>query len=114
MLKNHIVISLHSDFCVSPSNPLYCAWVSINRLGQFSRQVLGPEERISVFEAFKAITLGSAYTLGLENEIGSIKAGKKADFTILAEDPFKIDPVKIRDIKIAGKFFNGKYYELRK
>jgi predicted amidohydrolase YtcJ len=114
MLKNGIVISLHSDFCMSPSNPLNCAWVSVNRIGQISRKVLGPEEKISIYQALQAITIGSAYTLGLENEIGSIKPGKKADFTILALDPFKIDPMKMRDIKITDKFFNGKYYALNR
>jgi predicted amidohydrolase YtcJ len=48
----------------------------------------------------------------LENEIGSIKTGKKADFTILAEDPLKVDPLKLKDIKIIAKVFNGKYYKL--
>jgi predicted amidohydrolase YtcJ len=114
MIKNNIIVSLHSDFCMSPSNPLNCAWVAVNRIGQISRQVLGPEERLTVFQAMRAITLGAAYTLGLENEIGSIKAGKKADFTILAEDPFKIDPMKIREIKITDKIFNGKCYNLSK
>jgi predicted amidohydrolase YtcJ len=114
MLKNGMIISLHSDFCMSPSNPLNCAWVSINRIGQISGKVLGPEEKISVYDAMKAITIGAAYTLGVEKEIGSIKTGKKADFTILAEDPLKVDPLHIRDIKITNKFFNGKYYEIRK
>jgi predicted amidohydrolase YtcJ len=46
--------------------------------------------------------------------IGSIKAGKKADFTILADNPFQFDPVRLKDINIVGKVFNGKYSELVK
>lgn len=113
-LKNGIIISLHSDFPMAPANPLYNAWVAVTRIGQISGKVLGPEERISAYDAMRAITIGAAYTVGLENEIGSIKAGKKADFTILAEDPFKVDPVKMKDIPITAKVFNGKYYTLRK
>lgn len=111
-LKNGITIAFHSDFPMAPSHPLSNAWVAVNRIGQLSGKVLGPEERIPVYEALRAITIGAAYTLSLEDEIGSIKAGKKADFTILAEDPLKVDPIRLRDIKVSGKVFNGKYYEL--
>jgi predicted amidohydrolase YtcJ len=111
-LKNGIVISLHSDFCMAPSNPLFSAWISVNRIGQISGNVLGPGERISVYEALRAITIDAAYTFGTEDEIGSIRAGKKADFTILAEDPLKTDPLGLKDIRIVAKVFNGKYYRL--
>ena len=46
--------------------------------------------------------------------VGSIKAGNKADFTILADNPFRVAPVKLKDIKIVGKMSNGKYCELNK
>jgi predicted amidohydrolase YtcJ len=111
-LKNGIIVSLHSDFCMAPSNPLFSAWISVNRIGQISGKVLGPEERISVYDALRAITIDAAYTFGLENEIGSISAGKKADFTILAEDPLKTAPFRLKDIKIVAKVFNGRYYRL--
>jgi len=111
-LKNKIRISLHSDFPMAPSNPLYLAWCAVNRIGVLSDTVLCPEERIGVYFAMKAITIDAAYTFGLEKEIGSIEIGKKADFTILADDPFKIDPIGLKDIKITGKVFNGKYYKI--
>lgn len=110
--KEGIITSLHSDFFMAPSNPLYTAWCAATRIGAISGKVLGPEERLTVYQALQGITINAADTIGVENEIGSIKAGKKADFTILAGDPFKVDPMVFKDIKIAGKFFNGKYYEL--
>ncbi|MDI6731547.1 MAG: amidohydrolase [Candidatus Margulisbacteria bacterium] len=112
--KAGIITSLHSDFFMAPSNPLYSAWCAATRIGAISGKVLAPEERLTVFQALQGITINAADTFGMENEIGSIKAGKKADFTILAEDPFKVDPVKMKDIKIVGKVFNGKYYTLAK
>ncbi len=108
-----VTISLHSDFPMAPSNPLFNAWVAVNRVGQISGKVLGPEERISVYQALRAITIDAAYTINLEDEIGSIKTGKKADFTILAENPLLVDPMRLKDIKVVGKIFNGKYYELK-
>jgi predicted amidohydrolase YtcJ len=113
-VKEGIITSLHSDFFMAPSNPLFTAWCAATRIGAISGKVLGPEDRLTVYQALQGITINAADTFCMENEIGSIKAGKKADFTILAEDPFKVDPVKMKDIKITGKYFNGKYYELRK
>ncbi len=112
--REGIITSLHSDFFMAPSNPLYTAWCAATRIGAISGKVLGPEERLTVYQALQGITINAADTFGMENEIGSIKAGKKADFTILAQDPLKVDPIKMKDIKIIGKFFNGKYYELRR
>lgn len=112
--REGIITSLHSDFFMAPANPLYTAWCAATRIGAISGKVLGPEERLTVFQALQGITINAADTIGLENEIGSIKAGKKADFTILADDPFKVEPTKIKDIKITGKIFNGKYFKIKK
>jgi hypothetical protein len=46
--------------------------------------------------------------LGVENEIGSITSGKRADFTILAEDPYAVDVGSLADIPIWGTIFEGK------
>ena len=45
--------------------------------------------------------------LGRAAEIGSIRAGKKADFTVLAQDPLTIDPMQIKDIPILATVFEG-------
>jgi len=98
---------------MAPSNPLYSAWCAVNRIGVLSGSQLAPEEKITVKQALRAITIDAAYTIGLENEIGSIKVGKKADFTILAENPFSVAPLNLKDIPIVGKVFNGKYFSLK-
>lgn len=112
-VKNGLITSLHSDFPMCPSNPLYLAWCAINRIGVLSNEVLGPEERITVHQAMRAITIDAAYTFGMEDELGSIQVGKKADFTILEENPYEVDPLRVKDIRILDKVFNGKYYQLR-
>jgi len=55
----------------------------------------------------QAITINAARTLDLENEIGSIKVGKTANFTLLDENPFKVETMHIKDISVAAVVFRG-------
>lgn len=109
LVKYGITTALHSDYVMAPSQPLFLAWCAVNRIGS-SGVVLGPEERISVEDALKLITINAAKHYALENEIGSIKEGKKADFVILESNPLKIEPMNLKDIKILATIFEGKYY----
>ncbi len=56
-------------------------------------RVAGADQRISVHEALRALTIEAAHPWRLENDLGSIEAGKVANFTVLAEDPYAVDPV---------------------
>ena len=47
-----------------------------------------------------------------ENRIGSILAGKKSDFTVLDEDPYKVDPMHLKDIRIHATVFEGAVHSL--
>ena len=57
-----------------------------------------------------AITLGAAYTLKLDDELGSIECGKQADFTILEEDPYEVDPDRLKDIEVWGTVLGGRVF----
>ncbi len=105
--KRGVPVSLHSDFAMAPAEPLLLAWVAANRIVA-SGKVMNPEERISVYDAMKGITITAAHTFEMDREIGSIKVGKEATFTILEQNPFKIDPVKIKDIPITGVVYKGR------
>lgn len=98
--------AIHSDAPVTPLGPLFTAWCAVNRLTHTGR-VLGEYERIGVMEALRAITLGPAYTLHLDHEVGSIEVGKRADFAVLEEDPTEVDPLRLKDIPVWGVVFGG-------
>lgn len=101
-----VPLAIHSDAPVTPLGPLTTAWAAVNRLTG-SGEVLGAAECITVAEALHAITLGAAYTLHLDDEIGSIEVGKRADFAVLEEDPTKVDPKALKDVPVWGTVLGG-------
>jgi len=70
--------------------------------------VLGPNERIDVIDALKAITINAAYQYQEENDKGSLKEGKLADLVVLNKNPLTIDPKKLREIKVLETIKEGK------
>ena len=62
-------------------------------------------------EALYAITLGAAYTLHMDGEIGSIETGKRADFAVLEDDPTQVAPVALKDVPVWGTVQGGRVFE---
>ena len=108
-LANGVPLAIHSDAPVTPLGPLFTAWCAVNRQTASGR-ILGTEERISVADALRTITLGAAYTLGLDSEVGSIEVGKAADFAVLEDDPTEIGGDKLRDVRIWGTVQGGRIF----
>lgn len=105
-LREGVSFSIHSDTPVTPMGHLHTAWCAVNRITA-TGEVLGPDERIPVNAALKAITLDAAYQLKLDHEMGSIESGKLADFAVLAEDPLEVDPIHLKDIVVWGTVLGG-------
>ncbi len=103
---NGIPISFHSDVPMAPGEPLFLVWAGVNRT-TFSGRVAGPEHRLSVEDALRAVTIDAAQSLRLEDEVGSIAPGKLANFTVLEEDPFEVEAERIKDIAIWGTVLEG-------
>ena len=104
-----VPFSIHSDAPVTHLAPLFTAWCAVNRLTASGR-VLGPAERLTVPDALHAVTLGAAFTLKLDTEIGSIETGKRADFAILEDDPLAVEAAALRDVPVWGTVVGGRVF----
>lgn len=102
-----ISYSYHSDMPMAPGQPLFLIWAGVNRITN-GGNVRGAEQRVSPLGALRAVTLDAAYSLQLEQQVGSIVPGKLANFTILAASPLKVDPVRIKDIPVWGTVHEGR------
>ena len=105
-----VPLAIHSDAPVTPLGPLFTAWCAVNRVTPKGR-VLGEAERLSVAQALHAITLGAAWSLKLDHEIGSIECGKRADFCVLEDDPLNVDPKALKDVRVWGTVLSGRVFE---
>jgi len=110
--KAGISYSLHSDMPMAPGQPLYLMWSAVNRITN-DGNLRGPEQRISPLSALKAVTIDAAYSLQMEKDVGSIEAGKLANFTILADNPLVVGPTSIKDIAIWGTVQEGRVLPVR-
>lgn len=101
-----VPFALHSDCPMAPLSPLLLASVAVNRR-TINDTLACPEERISLHKALRAITIDAAWIMRRENEIGSIRAGKMADFAVLEADPYEVGAEGLKDIQIWGVVFEG-------
>ena len=101
--------TLHSDFMVTDPVPLHMIETAVTRkTWKEPDYVLAPQERISVESAIRALTSEAAWQLYSDHEIGSLEAGKYADLVILEQDPRKVAPDAIKNIKVLETWMDGK------
>ena len=100
-------ISFHNDGSVSPPIPLLNIQTAITRMTD-SGQVRGASQIISLDDALKAETIGAAYMLHRDDEIGSLAVGKFADLVELSKDPYLAEPTKLAtEVKVEGTWLSG-------
>lgn len=104
-----IGFSLHTDNPAAgmPLNPLRLVQTAVTRRCVIDGSVIGPERAITIDEALRGITVHAARQMGLEDVLGTLEAGKEADFTILESDPYSTDPEKLMAIKISETWVAG-------
>ncbi len=111
VLTNGIGLSLHSDCPMAPADPMFLAACAVNRTTPSGR-VAGPEQRISVHDALRAVTIEAAHSWRMEDEIGSITVGKRATFTVFDDDPYEREPAELATTPIVGTMFEGRWFPL--
>ena len=104
-----IPLSFHSDLPMGPADPMMMVSFAVNRI-TVSGRVAAPEQRISVQQALEAVTMGAAHSWRREDELGSIEVGKIANLTVLADDPFTVDPTDLGRIPVRGSVFEGRWF----
>lgn len=88
--KAGVNISFGSDWCAGPINPVYGLIIAGSRVNYNGNTDWGEDEKISLENAIRYWTVGSAKALFLENEIGSIETGKYADLVIFNTCPLDV------------------------
>ena len=104
-LKAGIRFTIHLDTPVLPMIPMRLLWTAVHRQTSGGR-ILGEDERISVMQALRAVTIDAAWQVFQEDNRGSIESGKFADLAILQEDPLQ-NPEKLHEIQVDKTIIGG-------
>ncbi|WP_404474404.1 amidohydrolase [Microbacterium aerolatum] len=101
-----IVLNGSTDSPISDANPLVSLCDMVLRRTS-SGAVLGERERISIDEAVRAYTYGSAYAVGQEEAKGMLRVGMLADFIALSDDLYEIEPDRIAEQEVTATVVGG-------
>jgi predicted amidohydrolase YtcJ len=105
-LDRKMPFTVHNDAPVVPPDMIRLLWSTTNRKTR-SGKVLGDEQKISTYEALKAITINAAYQHFEDDIKGTLEVGKQADIVVLSEDPLDIDTKDILEIDVVATFSQG-------
>ncbi len=100
--------TIHNDSPVVPPDMIRLIWSAVTRRTR-SNDILGPEERVTPYEALMEVTSNAAYELHEEGMKGTLEKGKLADLVILDRDPLSIPPESLMDVKVSGTLKEGRY-----
>ncbi|HWM94348.1 MAG TPA: amidohydrolase family protein [Thermoanaerobaculia bacterium] len=113
----NIRFAYHSDSPVTKVEPLRYVQTEVTRVPQWVPQlvpplppfIMGKDQRISVEDALRAVTLDAAYQVFFDDKVGSLEVGKLADFVVLDRNPLdpKVDPSTIASIQVLETYLGG-------
>ena len=101
-----IPFTFHTDAPVIPPDILETVWCAVNRTARSGRR-LGPEERVDVRTALKAVTANAAFQYFEERDKGTLAPGKRADMVVLDRDPLAVPPEELRAIQVLETWKDG-------
>ena len=102
---NSLRFSSHLDTPVTPMLPLQAVWSAVFRQ-TYGGDVLGPEQRISVMDALRAVTIDAAWQVFQEDNRGSLEPGKYADLVVLSGNPLN-EPQAMRELQVEQTVIGG-------
>lgn len=101
-------LAFGTDFPIDILNPLLQIYRAVTRIDSSGNTVWHPHERITLAEALKAYTSGSAFGSFRERELGTLEVGKLADIVVLERNLFKVTVEEIPNVKVQLTIFDGK------
>jgi hypothetical protein len=103
-------LTFGSDWAVAPIDPLTGMYAAVTRRTIDDQNPGGwvPVQMITAEEAVRAYTETNAWAGSQEDRLGRISPGFLADFVVLAEDPFAVDPVRLREIAVLRTVIGGR------
>jgi predicted amidohydrolase YtcJ len=99
--------SNHTDFVVAPLDQMMMLSSAVNRVSR-GGSAIGSDQRVTPYEGLKAMTIWVAEQYGEQASKGTLEVGKLADLVILNQDPNKVEPSTIKNIKVVETIKNGK------
>jgi predicted amidohydrolase YtcJ len=112
-LAKGIRVTSHTDAPVALPNLMMILWTTVNRISR-SGTIMGPNERLTPYEALKTFTIWGAEQFFEEKNKGTLAAGKLADMVVLDKNPLKVDPITLKDIVVVKTIKDGKVVFERK
>lgn len=106
-LRRGMIFTQHHDSPVAQPSAIRILSSVVTRRTR-SGDILGADERISVNDALKSLTIWGAYQHFEEKEKGSLEVGKVADFVVLSADPFAVDIEKLNELAVVETIKGGK------
>ena len=103
-----MVFTVHNDAPVVPPDMIRLLWASTNRQTRSGR-ILGPEQRLSIYDALRAMTINAAYQHFEEHEKGTIEVGKQADLVVLSRNPLAMSPADLLELRIIATYAHGQH-----
>jgi hypothetical protein len=82
-------------------------WAAVNRFTA-EGPVAGPQHRVPLDVALRAVTIDAAYSIQMEKRVGSIEVGKDANLTVLMQSPYEVAPEKLKDVAVWGTMLEGR------
>ncbi len=105
-------VSFHNDGSVTPPKVLLNIQSTVTRTTA-SGAVHGENQRVTLDQALRAVTINGARQLFVEDKYGSLEVGKIADLVELSDDPYEVEPHRIAtDISVRGTWMAGRVIDL--
>ena len=107
MLAEGLVVAASSDSPCAPPDPMLGLYAIVTRRVRDGDETVVPEEAVTPLEGLRMYTMGSAYAMNRDGEVGSLEIGKRADMAVLSHDPTAVDAEFLRDVVVERTYVDG-------